>query len=193
MVTEAKLLLPTLNQQMKKADAQVKFTTRLQFCDRTVQLAEKLLKYEKLGISVIKPPPSLIIKTYTENKTSIIKEGLREEARQAVEKSKLAKTVNGKITAISKVILQINEYRKDMPYDKDLELLETGLRKSLQEIQFNSYLEEAKISEFKGNTKKALDRYYEALYFLQHDEIDDKFQSEAMNMIEEKIKLLSNP
>ncbi len=68
---------------------------------------------------------------------------------------------------------------------------EAKLRKVIQEIQLSSYLNDAKKAEFKGDKKKALDKYYEALYFLQHDEIDDALQTNEIEDIEAKIKELS--
>lgn len=74
MITEAKLLLPQINQNMKKADDEPNLKTRVRFCERAIQLSENLLKYEKLGIPIIKPLPSLIIKTYSENKAKYLNE-----------------------------------------------------------------------------------------------------------------------
>jgi len=48
----------------------------------------------------------------------------------------------------------------------------------------NKYLEEAGKAEFKGNLKKALDQYQEALYFLKNDDVDDILQSKEIASIE---------
>ena len=53
-------------------------------------------------------------------------------------------------------------------------------------------IEDAKKAEFKNQRKKALDKYYEALYFLKNDEIDDSLQQDHISMIESKIKELSS-
>ena len=58
------------------------------------------------------------------------------------------------------------------------------------QTQLNAYLDEAKKAEFKGQRKKALDRYYDALYFLKHDEIEDALQQEHLSAIEAKINEL---
>lgn len=72
MITETKLLLPEINRFMKKADTEASLKQRAECCDRAIGLAQKLVKYENLGISTIKPSPSLIIKTYTENKAELL-------------------------------------------------------------------------------------------------------------------------
>lgn len=189
--TESKLYLQSMNDCLKRSETTTKLLDRVRFCDRGIHIAENLLKYEKLGIPTTTVPPSEIINIFNEKKITYIKEGLREEARLAAEKSKLAVTTNGKITTLSKVILKINEFREDMKDDRDLELLESGLKKEIQEIQFRSYLDDAKKAEFKKDRKKALDKYYEALYFLQHDDIEDALQSESINIIQSKIQELS--
>lgn len=191
MTIEAQSRLRVINDSMKLVDTGKTLETRMSRCDLVIEHAQALMKFEKLGIPVIKPLPSVIVKTYSENKIKILKDALIEESRQALEKVKLAATLNAKVSALSKVILKVADYRKIYPNDNDLRIIENGLRKTVQEIQLTTYLDIAKKSEFKGNKKKALDNYYEALYFLQHDDIDDTLQSDAINTIEAKIKELS--
>jgi len=191
IATESRLYLQSMNDCLKKSEATSKILDGARFCDRGIHIAENLLKYENMGIPTTTVKPSEIIKIFNAKKTTFIHDGLLEEVCQAIEKSKLASTTNGKITVLSKAILKINEFRKDLKEDQDLDMLENKLRKEIQQTQFNSYLEQAKLAEFKSNKKKALDKYYEALYFLQHDDIDDALQSDAINTIETKIKELS--
>lgn len=68
--------------------------------------------------------------------------------------------------------------------------MEIKVRKFLHETQLNAFLEEARKAEFKGNKKKALDQYKEALYFLRNDEIDDSLQAGKIKEIEKKISEL---
>lgn len=169
------------------------FDTRISRCDLIVDLAKELLKFEAMKIPSSTPPPSEIIQTYESNKRILIKEYMLDESRKALEKSKISTTTASKVSAISKVILKINDYIKKFPDEKDLVTMESGLRKAIQEIQLNAFVEDGKKAEFKGNKKKALDKYYEALYFLQHDEIDDALQSDVINTIDAKIRELSTP
>lgn len=188
---EAQSRLRVINDSVQLVNTGKTTATRVSRCDLIVEHGQALLKYENMGIQVCTPPPSEMVKIYTDKRGRIIKEGLREEARQAMEKSKLATTVNGRITPLTKVILKVNDYRKDLPNDRDLDILENGLKKVIQDLQLKAYMDDAKLAEFKGNKKKALDKYYEALYFLQHDDIDDRFQSSDINDIEAKIKELT--
>lgn len=72
LITETKLLLPEINRFMKKADTEANLKKRVECCDRAIVLAQRLIKYENLGISTIKPLPSLIVKTYAENKAKLL-------------------------------------------------------------------------------------------------------------------------
>jgi len=60
----------------------------------------------------------------------------------------------------------------------------------ITKVKCEDALDKAKKYEFKGNNKKALDFYYESLYFLKTDNIDDEVQKEQINEIENKIKSL---
>lgn len=191
MVIEVQSRWRVISESMKLVETGKTLETRLSRCDLIIEYTQALLKYEKLGIPITKPPPSEIIKFYADNRPKFIKDGLLDESRAALEKSKLATTVNSKVSALSKAVLRIVDFKKQYPDDKDLQTMDEGLRKAIQEIQLTAFLDDAKKAEFKNNRKKALDKYYEALYFLQHDDIDDALQSESINIIETKIKELS--
>lgn len=191
LAIEAESRLRVLNESVKIIESTKNLATRLSRCNVVIEQAQALIKYENLGIPVITPPPSKIAQTYLDNKLIFVKEGLLEDSRQALEKAKLASTTNAKVTALSKVVLKIMDYKREYTNVKDLEIMENGLRKAIQEIQLSAFLDDAKKAEFKGNKKKALDKYYEALYFLQHDDVDDALQRDSINNIEAKIKEFS--
>jgi hypothetical protein len=71
-----------------------------------------------------------------------------------------------------------------------LDSLEQQIATEISKTQLNGYLEEAKKNEFKGQKKKALDKYYEALYLLKHDDVDDSLQQDNIQFLESKIKEL---
>ncbi len=73
-----------------------------------------------------------------------------------------------------------------------MDQLEARVRRFSHQTQLNAYLEAARKAEFKGQKKKALDQYLEALYFLRSDEIDDSLQAEKISELEAKISELSD-
>ena len=88
---------------------------------------------------------------------------------------------------------QLSEKRKQELRDQaKLDQLEARVRRFSHETQLNAYLEAARKAEFKGQKKKALEQYKEALYFLKTDEIDDLSQAEEISKIEAKISELTD-
>lgn len=86
--------------------------------------------------------------------------------------------------------MKIFENKELLLNKSKLDEMEIKVRKFLHETQLNAFLEEARKAEFKGNKKKALDQYKEALYFLRNDEIDDSLQAGKIKEIEKKISEL---
>jgi len=168
-----------------------KMDTRLSRCDLLLEHAQALLKYEKKGIPTIDPDPSQYLKKYTAKRVQIILEGLTEVVEKALSKAKIASTVNTSITHANKALFEIQEKRQKLTDSSKLNQLESQVRKFIHETRLNAYLEAARKAEFKGQKKKALDQYQEALYFLRNDKIDDSVQAEEIKEIEAKISDLS--
>lgn len=164
--------------------------TRLQRCQDIISNAEALLRYENAGLKFQKSPSSLLA-TYNKMPQVIVSEGVMAEAEKASQKLHVAVTSKAKITVMSKLLLFIVESQTKAEPDQYVQRLESNTRAGIHELQLQSYLEEAEKAELKGQKKKALDRYYEALYFLQHDEIEDSLQAGTIREIEVKIELLS--
>lgn len=191
IIFETQSRFRVIDGSMKIVSDSKKTDTRLSRCDLIIVHAKELMKFEKMGIPTTQPQPSIIVRTYEDNKLKLIKEDVTESTRLALEKARLATTATSKVSHLSKVVLKVVDYRRIYPNESDLMTAEAKLRKVIQEIQLSSYLNDAKKAEFKGDKKKALDKYYEALYFLQHDEIDDALQTNEIEDIEAKIKELS--
>jgi hypothetical protein len=183
--------LKVINESVKLVENSKNLDTQLSRCDTIIENAQALMKYEDKHITVTNPQPSQYISHYTSIKTSLVDTGLADEVRRAFEKSNIGTTSNAKTSPLVKVALRINDYRQKYPGNKKLELLERGVKKSIGEIQFQSIIKNAHLAEFKGNKKKALDQYYEALFFLINDDIPDSFQANEISEIEAKIKELS--
>lgn len=152
-----------------------------------IENVQYLMRYEEKGISTIEPSPSKILKDYAIKKDKIIKNGLICYWEEAKKKSETGLTLASKINPLSKILLQINEYMDKVNDKKVLISLEKDVKSIIQNTQLNIYLEQAKKAEFKKQKKKALDQYYEALYFLRHDDIDDTSQKDVFFEIEKKI------
>ncbi len=168
-----------------------KIDTRLSRCNLVLEHANALLKYEEKGVPTIDPDPSKLIFGFNELHDKIIIEEMEGITNKALTKAGVATTNKQAINEATKALVKIKEWEDKLNEPGGLEDLEGQVRTFTHEKQLNGFLEEARKAEFKGNTKKALDQYQEALYFLKTDEVDDSLQAGAISEIEAKIKELS--
>lgn len=170
------------------------FKTRIHRIGLILEHVQALTQYEEKGVSTITPPPSEFEKHYTDLRNELTYENIINETDKIMNKAKLALTAKTKMTEANKAILKIVERRKELQ-DKDkidsLNKREKEIKDFMHKAQLNDYLGEAKKAEFKGQKSKALDKYQEALYFLQTDEVDDSLQKEKIEEIKTKISELS--
>jgi hypothetical protein len=166
--------------------------TRLSRCDLLVEHAHALLEYEQKGIPTISPPPSELLTEYTPMCNQIVLEGVTAEVEKALAKAEIAATSRTSINEANKALLKIRDGKQELHDQTKLDQLEARVRRFSHQTQLNAYLEAARKAEFKGQKKKALDQYLEALYFLRSDEIDDSLQAEKISELEAKIAELSD-
>jgi hypothetical protein len=155
-----------------------------------IEQARELEKYEKLGIMIMEPTPSQFVQKYSNVIKKKVIEGLKAEYANVLSKAEVMPTVKARINVLSKMLLRIREYKGKIDSSTMLDSLEQQIATEISKTQLNGYLEEAKKNEFKGQKKKALDKYYEALYLLKHDDVDDSLQQDNIQFLESKIKEL---
>lgn len=176
-----------INDSLKLVRESKKLDTQLSRCDLIVEHASALMKYEQLGIPTLNPLPSAFVQEYQAMHDQIIVDGLTTEFENARSKAEVAPSVTSKVNLLSKALLKVREYKLKANNPSILDSLEQQISQLIQNIQLAGYLDAARKAEFKGQKKKALDQYYEALYFLKHDDINDSFQQEHISLIESKI------
>lgn len=164
-----------------------KLETALSRCDLIIQHAQALKPYEDAGIAAVNPAPSVLIQQYREKKDTLIREGLETEFQDVQAKVAMTPNYKTKTSFLSKLLLRARDFRAQTSDPRSLDSFERRVADSLHATQLDGYLEQAKRFEFKGNKKKALDAYYDALYFLRHDDIDDAAQTEHIKHLEQKI------
>jgi hypothetical protein len=164
-----------------------KLDTRLSRCDLLLEQAQSLTRYEVLGIPTLSPSPSQLVHRYRAERERLIVEGLQAELDAAHSRATLAVSPKTKVNHLSKALLRIREFKAKTVDPTALNHMDECTASEIQQIQLNGYLEEARKAEFKGQRKKALDQYLEALYFLKNDEIEDSLQMENISTIEAKI------
>lgn len=154
-----------------------------------MQLKDLKIKYEDKGISAVEGDLSLGIQEAERARADFIDEEVKFIIDSVLAKSKLAETKASKLSPLKKGIEKIREM-SSIGESRDFKEDEKQLWGIVHEIELNHYLEEAKKAEFKGNRKKALDQYQEALYFLMNDDIPDELQKNNMDNIKAKIDQL---
>ena len=176
-----------INDSMKLVKSSKKLDIKLSRSDLLIQHASALLKYEERGIPTLKPLPSVLAKEYQAQRDPMIFNFLTSEFESLKANLNVTASVKSKVNSLSKLLLKIREYKALVSKANILDALEGEVTDLVHKTQLSGYLDEAKKAEFKGQKKKALDQYYEALYFLRNDQINDTLQKENISFIESKI------
>ena len=179
--------LRILNDSINIVNESKNLDTRLSRLDLLLEHANSLYRYEQRGIPIVEPLPSAILEQFRGRKDQIILETLRTITEEAEKKSATVITASSKVSSLTKALLKIREYKDKMDNKKSLIALEKKVTDMIHKIQLQGYLDQAEKAEFKGQNKKALDQYYEALYFLKHDDVDDSLQQDMISHIKDKI------
>jgi hypothetical protein len=165
--------------------------TKLSRMDVVLSSLQELTKYEDHGIQTLQPTAKALIAQYTPLRDQLILEGLRNEYESAVKKAEVANTIKTKVNLISKVLLELRDFKSKANDSNLLTILENEISANIQKIQIEGFMEEANKAEFKHQNKKALDQYYEASYLLQNESIDSALRVKYLSLVEAKISELS--
>lgn len=176
---------------MRLAQQGKTFGTRLSRCDLVVEHAGALLEYEREEIPTISPAPSTLVDEYSRLRSSIIMEEANTAADKSISKADLATSVRSRENALAGGLLKIQEITSNLEDPEDAQDLVRRHRKLIHQTKLDGFLEAARKAEFKGNAKKAIDQYQEALYFILNDDVSDDEQKQEITDIEAKIAKLS--
>lgn len=186
-----------LNQRKRIIDESLKLIknsknidTKISRADLVIQHLNELQKYEEAGIVPTNPLPSVYKgRVEDEMKKEVVASVADEEQKLQLQIG--ASTANKiKEKYLIKFIMRIKDLKAKIKDAGILDLVEKKYENQLHELNLNTFLLEAEKAEFKGSFKRALDQYYEALYFIKHDDIDDSLQENHIVAIESKIKTI---
>lgn len=177
-------------ESLKLAQEGKTFKTRLSRCDVLIERAGDLIQYEERGIPTIEPAPSTIVTESHQLRDEIILEAANAVAEQARDKADLAATARAKSSALGAAYLKAKEILSESNSDRfGIDLLQK-LKQASHQATLDGFLEAARKAEFKGNSKKAMDQYQEALFFIKNDDIPDSQQITEIREIEQALKRL---
>lgn len=165
-------------------------STRLSRIDVAIDSFRALQKYEARGIETLETPPSRGIARLTSLRQEIIGEHVREELTEARSKSRNATTPAGRTSPFAKVIEKVTEFYKQAEDTAALAKLEREAREEMDRARLAVEIEKAERAAFKGQKKRAIDAYLDALFILKRDSIDDADQRTEIEDIRHKIQEL---
>lgn len=143
------------------------------------------------GVRVVIDPPSATYRHRIEGmRHQIVEETLSREASKTQSLVSTGTTHKQRVAALNKLLFQVRQCRAMAPGSAVVAKIESDVLQGLHYYQLASLIEPAQRAEFKGQRKKAVDLYYEALYFLRHDDEDDSVQPGQIAEIEAKIRQL---
>ena len=179
-----------INDSLELAREGKTFATRLSRCDLLLDHAQHLIQYEQKGIPTDSPVPSQVLAEFRTCRSDLILEEAHRAAEKAKAKASVAASTTAKHNALGGELLKVQEIMEtssDASSSLDIEL---ELKALMHKGKLDGYLEAAKKAEFKGNKKKAIDQYQEALYFIHNDEVPDNQQTQEIKEIESKLREL---
>ena len=192
LIVEVESRARVLGDSMRLAHEGKTFGTRLSRCDLVIEHAEHLSEFEHKGVPTVSPPPSTILTEFRAFRIQHILEEANSVADKAFEKASVASTPKTKERALATGVLKVREVTESLEDRSLANSLEERLRGEIHRVTLDGYLEAARKAEFKGNVKKAIDQYQEALFFIRNDDIDDTQQRFEINEIETKLRELGS-
>lgn len=162
--------------------------TQLSRLDLILQYSKDMQIYEKVGIPITNPPLDVIIAECYKYHDQLIMDSLVNEYNLIIQTINTPSvTSTSKINKLNKVLTKAHQYQSKLNKSDFLDSFISRVESVIHKVQLKSYITDAEKYEFKGSTKKALDKYMDALYFLRTDDIDDSLQQKEINKLETKI------
>ncbi|MCZ2260629.1 hypothetical protein [Sporosarcina sp. G11-34] len=160
---------------------------RLDIIETHLQTLDK--DYYSKGIKVLSTPPQEILHEVRAKRVEAIEEEALLQTQKSMDKAHLAKTATTKINNANKALLTLKQFQDEYEYTS--KELSVSIIKYIHQTEYEDLLIKAEKEEFKGNKKKAIDRYQDVLFFLMKDDIDDDIQAVEIMALENKIEELS--
>jgi len=183
--------LRIINESVKLAVESKNYTTRLSRCKLAMDHCSDIKRdYEDRGITAMNPTATFILSKLRNEYPTIVREAVQQIVTDAHKKAEVASSATTKANAFGKAALALSKLQAELGDDSAIKEAEEHMRKAMDVVKAASLIDEGQKAEFKGNTKKALDRYVESLYLVLHDKTDDGEQRELIAMLETNITRL---
>ncbi len=192
IIIEVRSRARVLEDSMRLAREGKTFGTQLSRCDLAIEHVEHLAIFERKGVRTVSPPPSAILAEYRTLRAQLVFAEADTVVEGAFEKASVASTPKAKERALAAGVLKLQEVAQALEDSSPLSSFEHRLRREIHRVTLDGYLETGRKAGFKGNLKKAIDQYQEALFFTKNDGIDDTEQQSEIQGLEAKLKSLTS-
>lgn len=187
VVLSVQSMTKVINESIELVNNSKVFNTRIGRLETTIDTFRRLdEEYWSKGIRFFKPEPKIAIEKLERQKFELIEDEIKKKIERHLDKSKRAKTIKTKISNADKALDELLKFSQE--YDYENKALEDNINTYIKKAQFDDFVENAEKFEFKGNHKKAIDQYQEALFFLRDNELPGV--DAIIEEINNKIKVL---
>lgn len=117
------------------------------------------------------------------------------ESRALIQEAKLCATISKKLENAIKALTILDSAIEFYPAEKELSDSVAAVKEFMATVKVSHWIEQAERSAFKGNYKRALNHYRDALFYLARENIKDSERqliAEKINLEIEKIRLITN-
>ncbi len=112
------------------------------------------------------------------------------ESRSLTEKAKNSAAISDKLETAQNALSVLDSARRYYPNDLQLCESEDALKEFIASIKISHWIEQAERSAFKGNNKRAISHYKDALYFLARENIQSLEKDSIADKINQEIEHL---
>lgn len=155
-----------------------------------IEQCRTLRRYEQRGLTSTDPAPSQFLNHLEAEREKALLEWLDAEIIKVRAKSQAATTPAAKTRPFSKLLEAFTDIYAELDDVTKIETRELMIRHEMDALRLDIELDKAERLAFKGQRKRALDAYLDALYLLRKDSIPDNRQQAEVSRIESKIREL---
>lgn len=164
--------------------------TRMGRIDFIIDICDQIAPYFDAGVKLDGFDPHEVIRTAEYARPTILREEAEKIASEAVDKSALATTSRTSANALARGREKLRQLSREYDCEGIIKDLDAQMARASASVEAKGHVESAEKAEMKGNKKKALDCYIDALYHLQNDDVPDEEQTDMISELENRIQRL---
>jgi hypothetical protein len=183
LLEAGRLAQESMNIALSSKNIETKIS-RLIFTQNTLS---RILPYERKGIPTYTPLPSEAIRAARVLIMDALRTWYTDQLDAARVRFENGKTLSARTSPLIRLMEKLVSMKQYQEIVGTLDQLEQSTRKLVDKVASAFYSSEGGRYAFKGNKKKAIDCYLEALHSIQNDSIPDNLQAQEIRDIETKI------